>query len=89
MESSISVIKMDSKTKTLVTYSRGSCVCDIQMNRHTQDKHAGLQVKERIVGAMLLTQFVNTLGNSSNNNIEQCGDKDNQGTKDDTHSCGK
>ena len=33
---------------------------------------------------MSLTQFVNKLGSSSNNNIEQCGNKDNQGTKDDT-----
>ena len=81
---------MDPKTKTPVTHSRGSCICDHcgkKMNRHnlkkhTQDIHPGQQVKERMVGVMSLTQFVHRLSSPSKNNTEQSDDKDHQETRD-------
>ena len=81
---------MDPKTKTPVTHSRGSCICDHcgkKMNRHnlkkhTQDIHPGQQVKERMVGVMSLTQFVHRLSSSSKNNTEQSDGKDHKETRD-------
>ena len=53
---------MESKNRSSVTHSRGTCVCDycgLKLNRHnlkanTQNVHSGNPVKERLVGCLLV-----------------------------------
>ena len=74
---------MDPKSKSSVTHSRGTCVCDhcgLKLNRHnlkahTQNAHPGFPVKERVVGIMSLTQFVHRVSKNSNNNEEEVVEK--------------
>ena len=74
---------MESKNKSSVTHSRGTCVCDycgLKLNRHnlkahTQNVHSGKPVKERVVGVLSLSQFVNRISRSNNNNEVEVAEK--------------
>ena len=70
---------MDPKSKSQLTHSRASAVCDYcgkainrhNLKRHTLDHHKGQPVKERIVGVLSVSSFFQSLNNTRNNNTEQ------------------
>ena len=57
---------MESKSRSSITHSRGTCVCDYcglklnihNLKAHTQNVHSENPVKERVVSILSLNQFV-------------------------------